>query len=175
MPNTYTIIASNTVGSGGASTVTLSSIPQTGYTDFVVKVSARSSRTTGGTDNLRMAINGSSSNFTFKNFFATGGSASSDSGTIPYMGDMPQQSGSSGWTANTFGSYEIYIPNYTSSNNKSISVDYATENNATTNYNGFIASLWSQTDAITSLTFTTGGAQSFVEHSTFTLYGITKS
>ena len=34
---TMTLIASNTVGSGGASSVTFSSIPQT-YTDLVVKI-----------------------------------------------------------------------------------------------------------------------------------------
>jgi hypothetical protein len=36
-------------------------------------------------------------------------------------------------TSNTFSSTEIYIPNYTSSNNKSVSVDSVTENNATGN------------------------------------------
>ena len=44
---TMTLIASNTVGSGGASSVTFSSIPQT-YTDLVVKINSRVTSTDGG-------------------------------------------------------------------------------------------------------------------------------
>ena len=43
MANTYIKIASNTVGSGGVSSITFSSIPQT-YTDLVIKASVRTSR-----------------------------------------------------------------------------------------------------------------------------------
>jgi hypothetical protein len=52
-------------------------------------------------------------------------------------------------TANTFGNTEFYIPNYTSSNYKSFSVDGVTENNATAAF-ALYAGLWSNTAAITS-------------------------
>jgi hypothetical protein len=74
-------------------------------------------------------------------------------------------------TANTFGSSDVYIPNYTSSNQKSISVDDAMENNATTAYDTLSTSLWSGTVAITSINIFPGSG-SFAQYSTFSLYGV---
>jgi len=57
---------------------------------------------------------------------------------------------------------------------KSISADAVEENNGTTAFAGLSAALWSNTAAITSITLTpqTG---SYVQYSTATLYGISKS
>jgi hypothetical protein len=74
-------------------------------------------------------------------------------------------------TASTFGSGLIYIPNYAGSTNKSYLTDWVTENNATAAYAGFTAGLLSNTAAITDVTLT----GSFVQYSTATLYGISKS
>ena len=41
MPANYVLLEKITVGAAGASSVTFSGIPQTGYTDLVVKASAR--------------------------------------------------------------------------------------------------------------------------------------
>ena len=81
--------------------------------------------------------------------------------------------GGTNFTASTFDSIDLYIPNYTSSNNKSFSVDSVAENNsATVNQLDLIAGLWSQTAAITSITFTSYNAANFVANSTFSLYGL---
>jgi hypothetical protein len=74
-------------------------------------------------------------------------------------------------TASTFNNADIYVPNYTSSTNKSISIDTVVENNATANEMSFIAGLWSQTAAINSISFApyTGD---FAANSTFSLYGL---
>ena len=45
MAANYTLLEKITVGSAGASSVTFSSIPQTGYTDLVVKYTARNTGT----------------------------------------------------------------------------------------------------------------------------------
>ena len=76
-----------------------------------------------------------------------------------------------GYTASTFGNAELYIPNYTSSNNKSFSADSVTENNATAAYSQLIAGLWSNVTAITSLSLAPSSG-TFVQHSTATLYGV---
>jgi hypothetical protein len=170
MPKTYSLIQAQTLTSAGAS-VTFSNIPQN-FTDLVVKVSARSTRAVGGTDGLRMAINGSTSDRTFVLMFGSGTSAISEPGSTHFMADIPQEGGSTGWTANTFANTEIYIPNYRNSNNKLMSVDSTTANRATTSYAELVTSLWSQTAAITSLTFTTNSALNFVANSTFYLYGV---
>jgi hypothetical protein len=168
MPNTYTLLETITVGAAGASSVTFNSIPQTGYTDLVVKVSARA--TAGGNfASLVIAPNGATTNYTLRWLGDAGGGAVSYTQAafgVNHLFYVP----ASGATANTFGNGEITIPNYTSSSFKSLSADGANENNASAIYQGISSGLWSSTAAITSLTFTTGG--SFVQHTTFSLYGV---
>jgi hypothetical protein len=77
------------------------------------------------------------------------------------------------YTANTFASNDIYIPNYTSSNYKSAISDTVTENNATLSFADLYAGLWRSTSAITSITIGPNGT-GFAQYSTFSLYGITK-
>jgi len=174
MANTYTLINSGTAGSGGVASFDFTSIPQT-YTDLMILVSVRSSRTTGGSDSLRLEINGSSANFSYILLDGDGSSAASAPGSSGLIAQLPQAGGSTGWTANTFASTSVYLPNYTGSNNKSFSVDTTTENNATTSYLDLIAQLWSQTAAITSLSLKSANAVNLVEYSTAYLYGISNS
>ena len=165
---TMTLIASNTVGSGGVSSVTFSSIPAT-YTDLVIKISAR---TTNGyfRDSVDVKFNGGTSAGTLKDILAQGSTVASQSTSSIQV----QIEGDSGTTTNTFGNAEIYIPNYTSSNYKSLSADAVTENNsASSNALDLSASLWSNTAAITSISFAGGG--NFMQYSTFYLYGINNS
>jgi hypothetical protein len=77
-------------------------------------------------------------------------------------------------TGNTFGSNDLYIPNYAGSNNKSLSSDVAQENNAARALAGIAAGLWSDSTAINRVTLTPGSG-SFVQYSTATLYGIKNS
>jgi hypothetical protein len=166
MANTYTLIASSTVGSGGAATITFSSIAST-YTDLKVVVSGRNS--TSSTSDLILKFNGSSSGYTQKYIIGTGVSAVSGSQTYGQIGIMAGNS-----TANTFATNETYIPNYASSNYKSFSSDDAYENNATQAYASFWANLWSNTAAITSIELSSGTGN-FVQYSTAYLYGIKNS
>ena len=132
---TYIKIASNTVGVGGAASVTFSSIPQT-YTDFVIKTSARS--TVGAIQGrILVSFNGLTTNYSLIVLADQAGSATSlnrASFGDNHIGYIPGASA----TTSTFGNLEIYIPNYRSANFKSISVDGVMENNSTTNYNGLI-------------------------------------
>jgi TRAP-type mannitol/chloroaromatic compound transport system substrate-binding protein len=169
MATTYTLINSTTVGSGGASSVTFSSIPAT-YTDLVVKWSVRSTFGSAESAALYMLLNASSSNFTFKRLRGNGSTADSygeSSSTLYGTTDAGTA------TSNTFSNGELYIPNYTSSNYKSYSVDSVTENNASTAIAVFFAGLWSNTSAITSIGFSTDN--NLGQYSTFYLYGINNS
>ena len=168
MANTYKAIATVTVGSGGASSIEFTSIPST-YTDLIVKISTRDNR--GGSQNgYFISINGSTSNFSAKQIQADGSSTPASFGIARLIGYSPTTSG----TASTFSNSEFYFPNYAGSNNKSISADAIQENNQTTAYILVGAHLWSNTAAITSITFTPDTA-SFVQYSTATLYGIKNS
>jgi hypothetical protein len=76
-------------------------------------------------------------------------------------------------TANTFGSMSFYFPNYTSSNNKSVSKDFVAENNSATVFNlGLSATTINSTAAITSLTLAPQSSSTWAQYSTFYLYGV---
>ena len=177
MATTYELIASNTVGSGGASSVTFSSIPQT-YTDLKVVFSLRSSN--AAVDDatfLRFGSNSSidtGSNYSYKYLRGNGSSASSGSSspqTFIYVG----QGVANNATSNTFGNGEIYISNYTSSNYKSVSVDCVGENSGTLDYDSMIAGLWSNTSAVYQIYLYPENGPTFTQYSTFYLYGIKNS
>jgi hypothetical protein len=163
MANTFVQIGTTiTVGSGGAADAVFSSIPAT-FTDLKVVASIRPS----ALDDLYIKFNTSSASFSGRSLRGSGsGSGSSDTGA--YWA-IPQIS-----TASVFNSFELYIPNYASANNKSFSVEAVSENNATTAYMNMSAGLWSNTAAITeiNLYFVTA---SIAQFSTFTLYGIKKN
>jgi hypothetical protein len=157
-----------TVGAGGSATVTFSNIPQN-YTDLKVVVSGRNSVNSTA---MGLNFNGNTSGYSFRRLWGDGSSANSGQGSSLTIMEgiigLPQNN----YTASTFGNVEIYILNYTSSNNKSVSVDAVTETNATTSYQEIYAGLWSNPAAITSILFTPADSGSFVQYSTFTLYGI---
>ena len=152
-----------------AASVTFDNIPQTGYTDLVIKWSARSNRS-AVTDPMRIGFNGSTSSFTNK--YLSGNSSSAISGSSArYLGEA---SGNTA-TASTFANGEIVIPNYAGSNNKSASSDNVSENNSGGSGDAvatFAATLWSNSAAITSVELTLDTGPLFMQHSTFSLYGV---
>ena len=167
MANTsYVLIDKITVGAAGASSVTFSGIPQTGYTDLVVKITGRSNRA-AVQDYVKTSFNGVTANLSMRQLYTNGGSPASSTETEIYTPGLPGASA----TANTFGNVEIYIPNYTSSNYKSVSIDGVLENNDTGSYLALDAG--SNTAAITSVVLTPYFG-SFVQYSTFYLYGVAK-
>jgi hypothetical protein len=171
MPNTFTLIASSTAGSGGTSAFNFTSIPST-YTDLCVKISSREE--SASNQELRMRVNGNTSSiYSTVEIRGTGSAVSSFtlSGTFAAAGRQNVSSS----TANIFGNAEIYIPNYTNtSNNKSFSSDSVAENNGTAATASFVAGLISSTSAITSLSFFCESGD-IAEFSTAYLYGIVKS
>ena len=166
MANTYTLIASSTVGSGGAASIDFSSIPST-YTDLCLKLSIRTDKATLG-DVWLLKLNTSSADFTAR--WIEGNGASASSGSSILYGALVGSSA----TANTFNNTEIYFPNYAGNTNKSFSVDSVTENNATTAYQDLAAGLWSQTAAITGINISIT-SNNLVQYSTAYLYGISNS
>ena len=171
MATTYKAIATVTVGSGGAANIEFTSIPAT-YTDLKILCSVRNETAAG---QMTMVFNNSTdSTYSRRKLYTDGSSVASASGssetTFNFI-DIPFSS----YTANTFSSTDIYIPNYAGSNNKSFSVDNVEENNATTAYTEIIAGLRSNTAAITSIKFAINNGSDFNQYSSATLYGIKNS
>ena len=167
----YVLLERITVGAAGASSVTFSSIPQTGYTDLVVKMTCRFDLPYDAA-NLNIRFNGdSAANYSTRRLKGTGSAAISDNTSAATTMVFNYGAGDT-LTANTFSNGEMYIPNYTSANYKSVSSDVVTENNATAAYTVLQAGLWSNTAAITSIVIACDG--NWKANSTFYLYGVAK-
>jgi hypothetical protein len=166
MANTFTLIASVTVGSGGASSMDFTSIGAT-YSDLCLKFSIRSTTTT---NNLYLTFNSNNTGYSSKVLYGDGAATGVFSDSLKYAAVV----GSSSETANTFGSGEIYIPNYAGNKNKVFSSDSVSENNATTAYAVFTSKLWANTAAITSISLAPSSGN-YAQYSTAYLYGIKNS
>lgn len=179
MANTFTKIATVTVGSGGASSIDFSSIPST-YTDLKLLVSGRTTNNNGGRDYFMIQFNNSSAS-TYSYMWLAGYDSNSivaSSGTTQtYQKVFVMTANDTG--ANIFGNFELYIPNYAGSTNKSSSADYVAENNSTSFWmNGLNAGLWANTSAINQITLYPSSPTptgNFAQYSTATLYGIKSS
>ena len=173
MPDTFIKIASVTVGGAGAANITFSSIPNT-YTDLVIKLSARTTRS-AIEEAIDIEFNGSGGTaYSSRRLYGTGSATGSDSGSSQAFSEFYSVNGGSS-TNPTFSNSEIYFPNYAGSNNKSISTDTVTENNATAVTTGLHAGLWANSAAITSIKLTPASGGSLLQYSTAVLYGIKNS
>lgn len=170
MANTYEIINKTVLGSSAAS-VDFTSISSS-YTDLKIVMSYRSDQSATN-DSAYCYFNGISSGYSNIFIYGTGSATGSVGSNTTGIYLCPLNAGSS--TANTFSNTEFYIPNYTSSNYKSVSVDGVQEDNASTAFMAFNAGLWSNTEAINQITIYPATGPNFVSGSSFYLYGIKNS
>lgn len=172
MANTFDLISSYTVGSGGSSSIDFTSIPNT-YTDLCLKVSLRSNYTTDNYDYFKLSFNGSTSSLSCNFQYSYGSTIArgSDASIIMAFGTPPDTA-----TASVFGNAEVYIPSYTSSNSKVMSIDAVAENNNTTDYRlGLTTGTWASSSAISSIKIELVLGTLFKQYSTAYLYGIKNS
>ena len=169
MAATYTLIASNTLGSDTAS-VTFSSIAGT-YTDLVLRMSIRQTGAATQGNVFIKVNNSSSSDYGTTDLRGSGSAASSTRDTsntyIAYTANYDTS------TSNTFSSVELYIPNYAGSTNKVFSLFAVQETNATAAYMSAEAAIRTSTAAITEINLT--GNSDYKSGSSFFLYGIKNS
>lgn len=166
------LIQTVTVGSGGAASIefgTGGTIPTT-YTDLYLVLSLRSNNANiFGIHYLR--VNGSTSGYTSRYLEGTGSSRYAGATTVAaYLGASTGNSS----TANTFANIGVHIANYRAAIPKSILAETVGENNATTAYQTITTSLWNNTDPITSIQIGFDGSNTFLQHSSASLYGILK-
>ena len=147
-------------------TIEFTSIPQT-YTDLRFLTATRNDDATNLVTGLLVSLNGSTSGLAVRRMTADGVSASSNTDLRPGLTNGGQA------TANTFSNGSIYFPNYASSSSKSFYSETVTENNGTNAYQSIVAGSWTETSAISSISFSPF-IGSFVAGSTISLYGITK-
>jgi hypothetical protein len=168
----YESIATVTVGSGGSSTITFSSIPST-YTHLQLRWIARDSQANTGLG-LYMRINNNTGSNYSRHWLRGNGSAASAansvSDTLISLGGVPGSSS----PASIFGVGIIDILDYTNTNKyKTVRSMQGTNQNTTADDNIFFVSgvMFANTDAVTQVDVIADGA-GFVQYSQFALYGI---
>jgi hypothetical protein len=167
MANTFVKIGSTvSVGVGGSSTISFTSIPST-YTDLCIKLSTRA---TGVTQTLTVQFNSVTSSYQGIQVYGDGTNIGSSTISAAYYAFI----NSSASAASLFASNNVYIPNYASSNYKALTTDVVIESDSTNYITEMVSGLWSNTSAISSITVTPL-AGLFAQYSTATLYGILKA
>jgi hypothetical protein len=171
MANTFELIASSTVGAGGAASIDFTSIPST-YTDLCLQLSLRSDAVVNYGVSVKLVFN-SSTTAVYSTKRIEGYDSSAGSNGTSALGYL--DSGltcTDNDTASTFGLSTIYIPNYAGSSNKSASSEYVVERNSATKWDiGFQANLWANTAAINSIGITASSGN-WKQYSTAYLYGV---
>jgi hypothetical protein len=165
--NSYTSLQTVTVGSGGASSITFSSIPST-YTHLQIRGIVREA--SGGFDQAFMQLNSDSgSNYATHNLNGNGSSAGAGATTSTTSMSVAAIPGSN-QSSSVFGATVIDILDYANTNKyKTVRSLSGTDNNGS-GYAWFASGLWQNTNAVTNITiFST---YNFVQYSQFALYGV---
>ena len=167
----YDALATVTVPSGGAASVTFAGIPQ-GYKHLQIRGIARCETSTDR--NLRMYINGDTTNGNYKQhwLYGNGSTANSENNTIaPQIGYLPMSSD----TANIFGATIVDILDYTSTTKtKVVRALFGWDGNGSTSGLVSLGSGFQTTSlsAVTSLSIAMSNGADLNEFSSFALYGV---
>ena len=168
--NNYSSIQTVTVGSGGASSITFSSIPST-YTHLQIRGIGRGTTSFSAGLSLYMQFNGDTgSNYVAHQLYGDGSTAGAQASTSRTNTGAFQVFADSSAGSNVFGDVVADILDYSNTNkNKTVRVLGGFDNNG----NGRVSlnsSLWLNTNAISSIVITTDG--NLVQYSSFALYGV---
>lgn len=165
----YESISTITIGSGGQSSITFSSIPST-YTHLQLRIFGADDDS-GGSSYGNMTFNGDTgTNYSSHQLYGAGSGANANnfaSNNQIYIHRIP------GNVTSTFGSVIVDILEY---KNTGIYKTVRTfggydANGSIVGRMSFASGNWRNTNAITSITLTTGGTK-WLEYSHFALYGI---
>lgn len=162
--NSYESIATVTVGAGGSSTITFSSIVGT-YKHLQVRYIARN---TTATDSFIIRFNSDTgSNYARHKLSGDGAVASATAAsTATYMASADYPAGTS-----TFGAGVIDVLDYANTNKYKTMRLLAGYDANGSGIIDFRSNLWQSTSAVTQIDITSN-SNSFAQYSTFALYGI---
>lgn len=167
----YDSIATTTVGAGGSSSISFTSIPST-YTHLQVRITGRDNR---GIFRDFIGINfnnDSGSNYAYHGLSGDGSSASSFAATSQSEIQFISVSGSGANNANGFGVCVVDILDYTNTNKNTTVRGLGGYDD---NGQGIVllqSGLWLNTAAINRLDITPGVGTSFSQYTSIALYGI---
>ena len=162
-------IATTSVGAGGVSSVSFSSIPAT-YKHLQIRGIARSSRASFASDPLLIQVNSdTASNYSWHYLVGDGSSASSNAGAT--QSSMTNYLIANNTVSNVFGAFVIDVLDYSNTTkNKTFRSLMGVDNNGA----GWVAlnsGNWRSTSTITSIDLTAQNGN-LMQYSHFALYGV---
>ena len=176
-PSSYESIQTVSVGSGGTSTISFTSIPST-YKHLQIRAFVQETRATYGISEFNMQFNGdTTASYSYHYLWGDGGSASAGAGSSAAAIIV----GNGTWgsdTGGTFGAGILDILDYADTNKyKTTRVLCGVDLNGTVGGAGgrvgLFSGSWQKTTAISSIVLTPQSpATNFRQYSSFALYGI---
>jgi len=167
----YESIATVTVGSGGSSSISFTSIPST-YQHLQIRMLARTNASSAnGSGILRYNGDTSSSNYTYHEIVGNGSSVSAYGSAAPESNQISTTTAGTALT-NNFGVGITDLLDYSNTNKYTTQRNLGGYDNNGSGQVRFNSGLWMNTAAITSITITPNAGTAFVEYSSFALYGI---
>jgi hypothetical protein len=166
----YDSIATATVGAGGVSSITFSSIPST-YTHLQIRGIARDSRA-GVATNLYLQYNSDTgANYTAHELYGNGSTAVAGfEGTSQTSALAARVTGNNS-AASAFGGFVIDILDYANTNKYKTNRSLAGHEDNSSGAIWLISGLWMSTSAVTSVTITPVTSP-ILQYSSFALYGV---
>jgi hypothetical protein len=169
--NSYESISTVTVGSGGSSSITFSSIPST-YKHLQIRGIARSDQASTGQSALWVQFNSDTgSNYSWHRLYGNGSSAAAGAGTsttwmLAGIGAYASN------PANEFGASVIDVLDYQNTSKYKTVRGLTGEDENGAGYVGLHSGLWMNTAAVSTITIQPGSPYNWVQYSSFALYGI---
>ena len=168
----YESIATVTVGAGGTTAISFTSIPQT-YTHLQIRGIGRSSTASSGIVPIYIQLNATGSNHVSHWMYGDGATATAtnqSAANLMYAGYAGQNT----TTASSFGASVIDILDYTNTNKyKTVRTLAGTDLNGSGRVGLFSGAWFGSTNAITQIDlYINAGGDSFAQYSQFALYGI---
>lgn len=163
----YELISTSLVSSN-VTTLTISSLPTTGYKHLEVRFTARNG--TASNTNLRMTLNGSSTGYAYHQLYGNGTSVTSFASSANTYVQFREGIVSNVGTAGAYSAGVISILDYmvTSIKSKTIRASYGSNPNPQV---ALLSGLWTSTAAVTSMSFTVQSGTIGIG-SRFSVYGI---
>jgi len=170
--NYYESIATVTVGSGGSSSITFSSIPST-YTHLQIRGIGRTDDTAAGFDYAELRFNSDSgSNYAVHALYGDGASAAAFGFASQSENWIQRLASNVIGSSSIFGTFVVDILDYVNTNKyKTTRILGGVDANGSGRVY-LTSGLWQNTNAISSLVITPGAGTNFLQYSSFALYGI---
>lgn len=168
--NSYESIATVTVGAGGSSTITFSSIPST-YKHLQIRGIAREQ--SGGFDQIYLQLNSDTGTNYAKHQLYGDGTSAGASGNATQDNISVSANPGPNQTSNVFSGFVIDLLDYTNTNKYKTVRSLGGADSNGTGYVWYASGLWQNTNAVNSVKlYPSGGGTAFVQYSSFALYGV---